>query len=104
MRHSARKEVKNRAMNYLLPYFCGELFNTEFPKRPYSSNTLLAPLEDSLETRHQFLSVYTSSVWSLQMYFHSLPEPDRVLYAPWNLPPLPTGMRRQVGREQELQE
>jgi Phage integrase family len=61
-------------------------------------------LEDSLETRHQFLSNYTSSVWSLQMYFHSLPEPDRVLYAQWNLPPLPTGMRKQVCREQELQE
>jgi hypothetical protein len=61
-------------------------------------------LTDSLHTRQEFLSTYTASTRSIEMYLRSLPEGERVTYRQWDLPLLPAGMREQLARHKEVQE
>ncbi len=60
-------------------------------------------LEDSFETRHEFLRDYTAAVRTFQRYLSSLPEEEQAIYRQWFLPPLPPGMREQLYRRQELE-
>ena len=61
-------------------------------------------LEASLHTRQEFLSTYTASTRSVEMYLRSLPEGERVVYRQWELPLLPAGMREHLARHKEVQE
>src|SRR5258708_1138464 len=61
-------------------------------------------LEDTFETRQDFLKIYTASSRNIQEYLRSLPQQDRVFAQQWDLPPLPTGLRQQLYRHRELQE
>jgi len=61
-------------------------------------------LEDSLHARQEFLSTYTASTRSVEMYLRSLPEEERRIYRQWELPLLPAGMREQLARHKEVQE
>jgi hypothetical protein len=61
-------------------------------------------LEDTFETRQDFLKIYTASCRSIQVYLHSLPPEDLTLAQQWELPPLPTGLRQHLYRHRELQE
>lgn len=60
-------------------------------------------LEDSFETRHEFLRDYTAAVRTFQRYLSSLPEEEQAIYRQWSLPPLPPGMREQLYHGQELE-
>src|SRR5439155_20024974 len=61
-------------------------------------------LEASLHARQEFLSTYTASTRSVEMYLRSLPEEVRLVYRQWELPLLPAGMREQLARHKEVQE
>ena len=61
-------------------------------------------LEASLHARQEFLSTYTASTRSLEMYLRSLAEEERLIYRQWELPLLPAGMREQLARHKEVQE
>lgn len=61
-------------------------------------------LEASLHSRQEFLSTYTASTRSVEIYLRSLPEGERVIYRQWELPLLPAGMREQLARHKEVQE
>jgi hypothetical protein len=61
-------------------------------------------VEDSFEMRHEFLRNYTAATRNLQVYLRSLPAQDRPLYQHWAFPPLPTGLREQLARDQEREE
>jgi len=61
-------------------------------------------LEASLHTRQEFLSTYTASTRSVEMYLRSLPEGERVVYRQWELPLLPAGMREHLARHKDVQE
>jgi hypothetical protein len=59
-------------------------------------------LNDSFETRQEFLRLYSASARSEQIYLQSLPPSEREVYHQWIFPPLPIGLRYQLSREKEL--
>jgi hypothetical protein len=61
-------------------------------------------LEASLHSRQEFLSTYTASTRSVEMYLRSLPEKERAIYRQWELPLLPAAMREQHARHKEVQD
>lgn len=61
-------------------------------------------LEDSFDTRQEFLKLYTAATGHLQRYLHSLPTDERALYQRWALPPFPPGLSKQLRRNKEVQE
>lgn len=61
-------------------------------------------LDDTFETRQEFLQTYGAAVQYLQVYLRSLPAQTRTIYQQWELPALPMGLHDQLSRRAELVE
>jgi hypothetical protein len=98
-----RLQVLHRGWKTIFPAYEISHFTQWDPAEHLRRYRLDPNLEPSLHMRQEFLSTYTASTRSVEMYLRALPEKERAIYRQWGLPLLPAAMREQLARHKEVQ-